>query len=296
MTKKVVKAAAKPIAPRKLNSIRRAKLLTFATTKFVATEERAVEKKHRDAIISTFLDYQAQQVAPVLATLRKFGAVKKVRALRLSYQRVIVTGTKQIEAPGGTMIDRTTSVILNAPVEMRTWHFEPGSIAGMTRGKYPTVDYCRADGFRRDTLIDLGQEIEVATSYRGNESSYFNVSDDDRITSLFRPEAEEKTGYYLPNCFYEAIDQFCLTGEVRFQAELKLHTTIAKIISAANTFEELLEIWPEANEIVDDLFDSPTAKIKTNFALVALSNEDKALLCSNMKSRGVKAAACSIAA
>lgn len=48
MTKKVVKAAAKPPAPRKLSAIRRAKLLTFAVSKFIAVEERAAEKKARD--------------------------------------------------------------------------------------------------------------------------------------------------------------------------------------------------------------------------------------------------------
>lgn len=281
MTKKAVKAEPAP-KKRSLNAARRIRLLTFAASKFIAKKERAEEAKLRDRLLEIFLTFHAKEIVPALPTLRKFGAAKLVSAIELPYSRSITVEVKQIEAPGGKMIERETKESLQAPYEDHEFVFSTVvQLKDMMRGAYPNYGY----GRKINNTLAFGKEIEVAASRFSQGNGYLKLDYDVLVL-----DADGDRTSFLPKKFYETLDRYYLAGRKRCETERHLHSTIAKIIDGATTFEDLLEFWPEAKEIEGELFTSE--KLPNSVALVALSNEDKEFLCSNMRSRGVKALAC----
>lgn len=266
---------------RVLNNTKRLKLLTFATTKFIAVRERAAEAKAKAKIVELFKAFHAKEVVPALPTLRKFGACKNINAIWLPSSRNVLVDVKDIEAPSGKMIKREIKENFARPTDPRDHVFSNASeFKGMMLGHY-------VNAYQHVSALGLGAWFEFPAGFGvGGANNFAACSGNDRIYD----ENGKCNGSFMPERFNKAVEAYYIAAARRLEAERKLHSTIAKIIDASAHFEDLIEVWPEAKTIETDLFSS---EAKPVFAIVALSDDDKALLCANMKSRGVKAAACS---
>jgi hypothetical protein len=85
-----------------------------------------------------------------------------------------------------------------------------------------------------------------------------------------------------------------VAANLRVETEGKMAMAACRLIHASSYYQQILEFWPEAAEIEGDLFED---RLPSAVSLVTISDEDKALLCRNMRSRGVKGSdLCKVAA
>ncbi|MBO6509738.1 MAG: hypothetical protein JJ979_14895 [Roseibium sp.] len=82
----------------------------------------------------------------------------------------------------------------------------------------------------------------------------------------------------------EAVLKYLEACDVRTRTEYALQKAIFSVIDSAKKFTEIVDVWPEAAEVMDDLF--PT-QLEKGMSLIPADENVKKLLCANMQSRGI---------
>lgn len=250
---------------RKLNQTQKLKLARLAYERFIDPKARAAEDKAQAALVAA-VTKASKALTPVdWKSLRKVGMVAEVDKIGLAYHILIETGTNSFQV-GDKTVERPKSEGFYRPYERA--NPTPSTIYEAVAGKTNNDKYI-------DT-IDIGQKLQWPATYANcGELKFDSTSGVIRI----------KGSNYMPDYVLAALKKFYLAAHGRRQAELTLGKTASKLINASTHFDQILEFWPEAKEIEAELFE---ARLPKAMSLVTISDEDKAALCVNMKTRGVK--------
>ena len=271
---------------RKLNERSRLKIVNFAATKFISLAHRDTEEAAFKNLVAQWAKFHKKFIAPKMKTFDAFGFGRTVTKLDLAWKIKAPAGVRSFTV-GETTVDRLSLVAIRHPREIEVhkfWAWRDAVRAGSSdfeKCELPSrgdveIEPCRVPGYRDAHDISFPSEFKSEAARSSNiEVSYV-----------------EQT--WLTPALFDAFIACYVTSERRVKEEERLLGAVIKMVAASETFGDIEAFFPEVVEIVDDLYPSAPA---VNYALVAISDEDKAALCNNMAARGVAGALmCSIAA
>lgn len=268
---------------RKLNNAQRHKLLIHAATVFVDNKLRKKEETLKTRLGKAICaDYSKvfgkhQEILPML------GMNSEIKSLDITPYYAEMRPPTEFTLPNGNVVTRNGKyerrLIVSFSPELYRWREVLGFISD---GAHYSADRPK---IHLPHPIHIGPYYARTTGVIGIECHEEQLSVRGDVI-VGKNWLSDKT-ILLLNDLMSAMNK-------RVKAEMALLQAIGKIIIASPTFEALVHHWPEANQIVDDLFPKPNTLTKN--AIVAVSDEDKALVCRNMAERKVTAEACKIAA
>lgn len=293
MSDKIVR----PGLRKKLKTQQRLKLFHHAAEKFIDAELRAKEDAAEAALLEALHKDYRDNLEPALSTIEKFVHCGQP------------TGLYVAPVPVAADIKEKTYTLPNGETVVRkerdfNW-VEPGAKRG-----YEFVDnnivYLRqfvaggSTGYSRPraNLLDIeALDIRIPNHNGHNKDPRYNAL-------AVRAEGHGRTvtwgivghcsAIWLTDRFKDAMTAYVKATRARQEAEDELMKAIGAVILSAEYFADVVAIWPEANELLDTLFPVDET-LRPNMSLVALNDDQKALLCSAMKKRGVDSTLCAAA-
>lgn len=269
----------------KLNMTMRGILFDHALSKFI-------EPKLRDAEDAAFAAFEQSLHADWVREVKPhLGAIVKVitapLAVNVYFNLPIVLKPTDIEKeftlPNGSVVKRTDKIAgeLSAP---RCRYPAGATFADRLR------DYITANGnelLRYGSFVNRRELSRPINLPSGNPALFCKYEPEKKAYVIQSPNS-------IPVCWTStktanAMLKYFQAADKRFQAEHSLRVAIAKIIQTSDTFEDLVAFWPEAKEVEARLC-FPSDKPKN--VLVALSDDDKGLICTHLHKRGIKPTAC----
>lgn len=277
---------------RKLTATMRKKLKIEALHRFIDVEKREAEILAADAFMSGFMDHYDNVIAKELPVARRHTNTRVYSCLYVDVRWAVKKKDKVFNREDG-------KVVVRKDVERKSLPSLTINEYANGRSRCAIENNSRLIGFDKDTgnfsrlstgdhyalhmelprgveLVSnrFASSLEVAGEVNNNFHEY-HVEDPVAFTALTP---------LIIDALTKAAD--------RIESEAALADAIFAVIDNARSFEELLTVWPEAAEMEEDLFpNSPKAT-----ALSIVNEEKIALLCGNMKSRGVDSTVCDIAA
>ncbi|MCK1543343.1 hypothetical protein IVB12_15615 [Bradyrhizobium sp. 179] len=279
---------------RKLTNSQKMKLAKLAWTKFIDPKLRTKEEKARQHVVEAILAGAKAITAVELKALRKFDMTQTFRYVDAPYQLRIQTGEKEFTV-GDKTVTRPETQLISRP---RDWdQFTPISMKTAMSGGFEVYESERYLNYGKTSPIDLGQVIEVP-AYGGHFASLDGEQILDGQVDHNGSTGAEKFYFHYSPFMTPKIDAafraYFQIARERAETEGKMAMTACRLINASTHYQQILEFWPEAAEIEGDLFED---RLPSAVSLVTISDEDKALLCRNMRSRGVKGSdLCKVAA
>jgi hypothetical protein len=281
MTKKTI-APKDPFAGKRLNKEHRRKIMNFAAERFMDHELRAKEKAAFAAVVAG-LRADSDAISADLEVLSKYQRVREVRQVSFYGSRNVNVGKKEFELPNGDKVERDHI----RQVKFRKGYDEPLNWTGNEWYDVASVmqtaieDACCAG---TSNLLIGGSTLKIPCD-RNEVAPHVSTTEYSNYSNDWLVWISEPTN--------KLIDAFYLANEARFMAEMKLLHALWKVVAANNgTFGGLTAIWPEVIEIEEDLFG---VKPVVAQALSVLNEDDIALLCNAMSSRGVHSNPCMVA-
>lgn len=268
----------RPGLRRKLSASHRIRLFNYAMIKFTDPALRAVEEQAREALVASLLGDYDRVLLPHMEVLDRFAMFNSKERLNLPFEiSEVVTGPRTFDMPDGSTVTRPASeTYLHArPAELDIKLYRISDIQAYAAGSWPRDNYGQ-ERRPKTQYLELGRPIKT----RGAD---LGALKDDKCKEFVWVSLETRA----------ALLAYFKAAKARLEAEDTLRRAIAAMILSANLFGELVVFWPEANDLLDDLF---AEVILPNQALVAINDDQKALLCQNMAGRGVESALCAVAA
>jgi hypothetical protein len=281
---------------RKLNNAQKMKLAKLAWQKFIDPKLRVKEMKAQHSVKDAIVAGATAITAVELKALRKFNMTQTFRYVDPPYQLRVQTGEREFVV-GDKTVTRPETALLGRP---RDWdQFVPFSMKAAVSGGMDGSSY---EGERYLTTgkcskIDLGQVVELP-AFGGHFSAIHGDQVLDGQVDHNGSTGAEKFYFHYSPFMTPKIDAafraYFQIARERAETEGKMAMTACRLINASTHYQQILEFWPEAAEIEGDLFED---RLPSALSLVTISDEDKALLCRNMRSRGVKGSdLCKVAA
>jgi hypothetical protein len=274
---------------RKLTANQKLKLAKLAWQKFIDPKLRDKELKARQGVIDAIM-HAAERIADDIPTLRRHGMSHSFRHVSLPHSFVAVVGQKEFVV-GDKTVTRPEKETIYRP---REWdHFTPHNMTQAMHGSATSSHSSYHDG-KFASNLELPKAIEVpALSKTFKDESVLGMQEQHTYGSEERWLEFYHSGFMTPK-IAAATQAYYLAGRTRLVEEGKMAMAASRLISASTYYSQILEFWPEAVEIEGDLFED---RLPPAVSLVTISDEDKALLCRNMRSRGVKGSdLCKVAA
>lgn len=279
---------------RKLNGQQKMKLAKLAWQKFIDPKLRVKEMKAQHNVIDAILAGAKAITTAELKALRKFGMTQSFRYVDPPYQLRVQMGEKEFVV-GDKTVSRPETQLISRP---RDWdQFVPISMKTAISGGFEVYESERYLNCGKTSPLDLGQTIEIP-AFGGHFSEREGEKILDGQVDHNGSTGAEKFYFHYSPFMTPKIDAtfraYFAAARLRAETEGKMAMTACKLIGASTHYQQILEFWPEAAEIEGDLFED---RLPAALSLVTISDEDKALLCQNMRSRGVKGSdLCKVAA
>lgn len=262
---------------KKLNNGHRIKMMNLAFERFQDFEGREKILKARADLARKIVDTSAAIPVDEMTVLHKHGAVRPLDMIWLTSSMKLPIGSKSFTLPNGEAVQRTdddTFHLMNMEVpKIDKWSDLKRTLSGRFFHEFISSS---------DMLVKF-ERIEapgVSRRHIGQASYFENVNEEgiykDNLGAWFEPVMDTVRDYYR------------LNEQVR-QTETTLHTAIAKLIGAAETFGDVVAVWPEVLEIEMALFGE---HVPARNALIALNDNDRAAICNHLGRRGITSAAC----
>lgn len=281
------------MAKRRLKNSHKVILFDLAMSKFIDKKLRAAEDKARRNFAKSLVADWKKNLAAAVPFLEMMGVKRSVTVVGLPDMIPVPAVGKEFVRPDGVEVKREDKLVsFAAPLSRSMPANEENMRHFVNRGE--DRPFLRENSWRsrhgRDLLktVDLPETIfldsaSLSLSYscdtnKGVTVWSFSVNNRQEVTWISQKTLD------LLQPFYEA-------GSARADAENALWRAIGKVIWTSTSYEDVLEYWPEAKQLEDDLFPA-----KSLGALVPISAEEKAILCNHMSGRGIDAPVCKIAA
>ncbi len=277
---------------RKLTAGMRKKLKIEALHRLIDVEKREAEVLAADAFMSGFMDHYDNVIAKELPVARRHTNTRVHSNIYIDVRWVIKKKDKVFNREDGKVVVRKNVDRKSLPSLTISEYANGRSRCAIERNS-------RLVGFDKDVCflsklstgdhyalhIELPRSIELSNYRFAVAPDSENASNNNfRATHVEDPDAYSALTPLIVDALTKAAD--------RIESEAALADAIFAVIDNSRNFEELLTVWPEAAEMEEDLFpNSPKAT-----ALSIVNEEKIALLCGNMKSRGVDSTVCDIAA
>lgn len=268
-----------PHAKRKLNGKHRATIFNSLGTAFQ-------DKKLRLAMVRARNDFVKNLQADVtnfsdaeLKTLEKFGLTEKLTALSLPSKMRIKMGVKDFKV-GDRSVKRDDLHTFDCPkgefIGYYTGSNVWGAVKSKSRGRF---------GTRGDLgALDINTQIRKLNLMVPKGCGTISIkSEDERVWS---PDLNSRA-LCLSKKTIGSLRKFYMNWKAMNDKEQAMRDSIRQILDNAGTFGDVVEILPEVDAMAEDLFGTPV--IQKDKSLVPINDDMKAVLCENMKSRGVKA-------
>lgn len=280
--------AAPPIGARKLNREIRYKMAKHAVEKFRRPDLREIEAGARQNIVNLFVRDALAIPKSEIKALERHGFARSKESLTLPYEITVADKVdRTFEKPNGETVTRPSGKgrTVRAPCgreeeidrdlpRFTSWHY-----AEMVRLERSNDSYAHQ-------VLKFGRSIIVPSDGHGTDL-YLRWTPEQRVGFTL----DSTTTLFLSTDIAPAITAYFVAADERIMAERRLICTAIKIIGSCATYGQVVDAWPEVAEIEEKLFEPSV--LPNAFALVALSDEDKAALCANMASRGVTGGLCS---
>jgi hypothetical protein len=196
--------------------------------------------------------------------LEKFGFIRSVSEVEIEAFQAEIDGKKEIvPAPYSAL-----GVKLRPFNARRDWS---GAISQLPNG------YCMSDTglyYGQNSKVELGVEVPFVTASTNGMMVRWHHKKPCTITDIYGKSEGELTDETT-----EALRQAMLAGRARWHKKIEMLRAAAMLLSKARTFEQVVEVWPEAEELV--------AEAKKRTMLPVLLTPDLNVLFENMKKRGV---------
>jgi hypothetical protein len=273
---------------RTLNTQQRLRLLNLAKETFVDNALFEAEQKALDAVGA----YVQEQIAKMV-TEDQMKAIKEV-GLTSTIDRMSIDApwsgarrllnkkdTRTFVKPNGDEVVRDQNSYVSVP-RIRLSHISFDKIHEAIGYPESKEHIFSALKFSKALILPIGNYLRIKI-HSEKEDGIVSLNYNSECSLNFTWQNDE---------VYNLILTFFLAADARYQKEASLFCAIRDVIIGAKYFADIVEIWPEANKIVDDLFPIKTV---SGQGLIALNEEKKKLLCENMTARGVKSPICEVA-
>lgn len=268
----------------KLNDSLRLKIINFAVTKFIDQALRDAEATAREKIMVEFDKMHKKTIAPKLEMLKSFGVVRSFTNIRLPYTMQIQTDSESIDNNGVEVLRQRYRTI-RTPTKPGVRRFDTFAYAKIQAAN---------NSFRYDedrNIITAKYDIPGIANDRSfdilddsrNYGSRFYDCNNQAYSEISSRAGHE--GFWIGKNVYDAIVAYLIASEKRAEIENRILATVIKLLDASVTLADVESFMPDIVEIKDTLF--PAGGSLKIYALVAVSAEDKALVCANIASRGV---------
>ncbi|KAA5604373.1 hypothetical protein F1188_16050 [Roseospira marina] len=261
---------------RKLTQKHRSQMFQLAKATLIEPDLRQAYLAAQSAAVAAIMKQLDDRSTAEMQVLEKFKLVAPVTAVTFCGIRVKV-GTKKFVVDGKTITRDELKTI--KPTSVDTY-------SKTSNGVGAEISYW-ASRQSDDEMIEARKKYRFVVKFLDGESRLVPINTKvSREPEMYFGDAEwwNEDVWVKARAMYEA-------GHALAIAEGKLLRAAAKMITAAKTYGDMLAAWPEVKSIEIDLFGVPP----TDNAIVALSDEDRAILCNHMGRRGLTSAACDAA-
>lgn len=288
--------ATPPIGSRKLNQSHRLRMANLATERFRSPKDRELEAAARQNLIDTI--YAAATAIPKreLEVLKKHGYLIEVKGFDLpGYLTMQDAGTREFELPDGTKVVREGGKTRSIRRPYMETNELPGHFPSWVKATQMTPDRSdKTDYYDKNDRITLpkpvwlpGDTVLSDGHHDISDATSRNSRSDKEITRKFDVRGLQ-SAFLDANCL-TAMAAYYAEADRRITTERRLICAAIKVIASCDVYGQALDFWPEVAELESSLFSDV---IPNAFSMVTLSDEDKAMLCSNMGERGVTSAIC----
>ena len=270
----------------KLNDSLRLKIINFAVTKFIDQALRDAEATAREKIMVEFDKMHKKTIAPKLEMLKSFGVVRSFTNIRLPCTMQIQTDSESIDNNGVEVL-RQRYRTLRTPTKPGVRRFDNFAYAKIqaTNNSFLydedrniiTAKYDIPGIARNDRTFDI---LDESCNY----GSRFYDCNNQAYSEISSGRAGHE-GFWIGKKVYDAVVAYLIASEKRAEIENRILATVIKLLDASVTLADVESFMPDIVEIKDTLF--PADGSLKIYALVAVSAEEKALVCANIASRGV---------
>jgi hypothetical protein len=276
---------------RKLNTRHRLMMTRFALETFVEPDLRAAHVEAGQAMIQHIETTIDSIPASEMKVLRRHKLTTHIDGVFLGLTLQVKDGTKTFTKPNGDVVEREkTKTLAFVPINPTPPAVDNSSAIQQIskNGVGALMGWWRS---HRDFRFMHFSKPREVPRFKSGVVNRWNADSDVSARFMVLSENSDSAPVWLDGAG-PAVEAFYRSGDALMQAEGALVQAIARVILAAETYGDVLTVWPEARAIETDLFG---AVGNGNNALVALSNEDRAILCNNMGRRGITSAACEMA-
>lgn len=271
----------------RLNPQRRLRIVEFAATKFRDDKLRGAERAARQAIADMWPKFHAKHVAPSLQALCRFGLARHVTQISFPWDMQYATDKPAEFEVDGKIVLRKRGRNLCVPCDLDhiVTFYNWQSALKFGHSKLGVDREANITGMKVSTIaID---KCLVPDGYRNGNSGEICLPTDTALYDTRHNDARDAdpASYWIQGELYDAVAAYYLAFEARQHTEHRLLTSVVKLVASVDTVRDVEQFFPEVAQIKAEL--APSDAAAPIFALVAISNEDKAALCENMKARGV---------
>jgi len=271
-------------------------ILLRAAFKFFSDKKaRELEDAAQSRFLGEFVEDWEKNVEPHLNAIRHVTDTSTIHKLDFPDRITLKPGDPvKHELPSGKIVEReATGLTLNEPV-LRPDVFATHYLIDMStiRNLAGKASHGSLFGRMSFPVSDLPKPITLP-----NGTSCGSIIRLGLVSWIKDQNRYIVDGFAYSHCRFEWLSQRTIKSLIRYYeraeqravSETSLLHAIAAVIGAAVTFEEVLEIWPAAESVRNEL---AFKERQVNRALIALNSEDKALLCNYLaKSKKVEGGA-----